>query len=377
MGIELPTGASAGDPGRGAARRSGRYAAAALALAGLSTVAVTSVAQAAPARSTKAAAAVPAAYRHGLMPMIGRSVSVAPHATCSSKCVKFQGGIDGVGVTTGKERVYLVFWGSQWGTQGTNSNGYVTFAGDKDGVAPDLQAFFDGLGSSTDHWSGVMTQYCQGAAKGATVCTTSDQHVAYPTGGALAGVWEDTSAKSPAESTGHQIGVEAEAAATHFGNTTTAANRDDQYVIVSPTGTNPDNYKGNGFCAWHDYTGDSTLDGGGAVSGSTIAFTNLPYIPDAGSGCGSGFVNPGNVLDGVTIVEGHEYAETITDQFPAGGWIDAAGEEVGDLCAWKSSGAGKTQDITLSTGKFAVQGIWSNVANKGVGACSVSHAVET
>jgi len=294
---------------------------------------------------------------------------------CSRKCVTFQGGLDGVGVTTGKEQVYLVFWGSQWGTQGKNSSGYATFSGDPDAVAPDLQAFFSGLGSSTDKWSGVMTQYCEGVATGSLTCPTSAAHVAYPKGGALAGVWEDTSSASPASSTGHQLAAEAENAATHFGNTTTASNRDAQYVVVSPTGTNPDNYEGNGFCAWHDFSGDSSLDGGGAASGPLLAFSNLPYVPNAGASCGAGFVNAGNILDGVTIVEGHEYAETITDQFPAGGWIDSAGEEVGDLCAWKTTGTGRAQDVTLSTGSFAVQGIWSNIANKGAGGCSVKHAI--
>jgi serine protease len=346
-----------------------------LLLGALPVVAFAGSAQTASVAGGAGAAAAGHPYRHGLVPMLGRGAR--PLATCSSKCVKFQGGKGGVGVTTGKEQVYLVFWGSQWGTQGTNSQGYATFSGDKDGVAPDLQAFFHGLGSSTDRWSGIMTQYCQGIAVGATTCPASAAHVAYPAGGALSGVWEDTSAASPAQSTGHQLAVEAEAAAAHFGNTTSASNLNAQYVVISPTGTNPDNYKNQGFCAWHDYSGDATLDGGGTASGPLLAFTNLPYIPDAGTSCGSGFVNPGNILDGVTIVEGHEYAETITDQFPAGGWINNRGAEVGDLCAWKTTGGGRSQDITLSTGTFAVQGIWSNLASKGAGGCAISHSTVT
>jgi len=314
-------------------------------------------------------------YRHGLVPMLGRGAS--PLLTCSSKCLHFRGGVSGVGVTTGKEQVYLVFWGTQWGTQGTNSQGYATFSGDPQGVAPYLQGFFSGLGSSVDRWSGVMTQYCQGVAVGATHCPSSAPHVAFPTSGALAGVWEDSSGASPAQSTGHQLAVEAEKAATHFGNTTTASNRDAQYVVLSPTGTNPDNYQGNGFCAWHDYSGDTTLDGGGGAAGPLIAFTNMPYVPDVGFSCGAGVVNPGNNLDGVSIVEGHEYAETITDQFPAGGWTANNGEENGDLCAWKTSGAGRVQNITLPTGTFAVQGTWSNLANRGVGGCAIAHSIVT
>src|SRR5215471_19208597 len=192
--------------GRGRGRwRRGRGLGAAMILVGAASV----VAFAVPAQAaTVAVGGGPAAthpYRHGLVPMLGRG---APGlATCSSKCLHFRGGASGVGVTTGKELVYLVFWGSQWGTQGTNTQGFATFSGDPDGLAPDLQAFFAGLGSSTDKWSGVMTQYCQGIAVGAVRCPASAAHVAYPTGGALAGVWEDNSAASPGQSTGHQLAV--------------------------------------------------------------------------------------------------------------------------------------------------------------------------
>jgi serine protease len=105
-------------------------------------------------------------------------------------------------------------------------------------------------------------------------------------------------------------------------------------VILSPTGTNPDGWLTGGFCAWHDYNGDSTLSGGPVTSPyGDIAFTNLPYIPDQGSSCGANFVNSNGPLDGVSIVEGHEYAETSTDQNPAGGWTDSSGAENGDKCA--------------------------------------------
>jgi hypothetical protein len=324
------------------------------------------------------------AYRHGAVPIRGHQHTVPFNQpgtpAASANDLRYGGGIDGVGVTTGTERVYVVFWGSQWGTQSTNSSGDATFSGDPKSVAPDLQAFFKGLGTGGETWSGVMTQYCQGVSTGAQTCPASNtSHVAYPTGGALAGVWEDTSSAAPSAATAHQLAQEAENAATHFGNTTTASNRDIQYMIVSPTGTDPDSYETGGFCAWHDYSGDSTLDGGGAVSGSLVAFTNLPYIPDAGQSCGQNFVNSGSAgtLDGVTIVGGHEYAETITDQYPAGGWLDSSGEETGDKCAWISSGQGAAQDITLSTGSFAVQSTWANDFNGGAGGCEVSHSIVT
>jgi len=318
-------------------------------------------------------------YRHGLVPTVQWTRSHAAALLDSPDNLSYGGGVDGVGVTIGVPRVYLVFWGSQWGTQGTDGQGDATFSGDPAGVAPVLQGFFRGLGTGGETWSGVMTQYCEGVALGAQDCPSSAAHVGYPTGGALAGVWEDASAAAPAEATGHQLGAAAVAAATHFGNTTQASNRSTQYIVVSPTGTNPDDYQSQGFCGWHDYTGDNTLSGGAVTSpDGELAFTNLPYLPDAGSSCGEGFVNGASgALDGVTIVGGHEYAETLTDQFPVGGWLDTSGNEVGDKCAWIQSGQGESQDITLSTGTFAVQSMWANDFASGTGGCEVAHAIVT
>jgi hypothetical protein len=71
-------------------------------------------------------------------------------------------------------------------------------------------------------------------------------------------------------------------------------------------------------------------------------------------------------------VAGHEYAETVTDQDPGGGWTDSLGFENGDKCAWIGTGGpGGAQDVTFSTGSFAMQGTWSNDAN----GCQISHPV--
>lgn len=326
-------------------------------------------------------------YRYGAVPTRARLAQMrtytaaharAATATASSDPLTFGGQVDGIGVTTGHERVYLVFWGTQWGTQGSDSNGDATFTGDGLGGAPRLQEMFKGLGTGGELWSGVMTQYCEGVASGSTSCPASSAHVGYPAGGALAGVWADPSAPAPAQATGNQIGSEAVKAAGHFGNTTAASNRNVQYVILSPTGTHPDGFNTTTgqFCAWHDYTGDTSLSGGAPGSPyGPLAFTNAPYVTDMGSSCGSNFVNPGpgGVDDGVTIVEGHEYAETVTDQFPAGGWTDLTGNENGDKCAWISSGQGAAQNITLSTGSYPVQSTWANDFNGGQGGCEVTH----
>jgi serine protease len=103
----------------------------------------------------------------------------------------------------------------------------------------------------------------------------------------------------------------------------------------------------------------------------------MPYVTDAGAGCGVSFVNsgPAGALDGVTIVGGHEYAETITDQFPVGGWPESIGNENGDKCAWIRTGQGASQNISLATGSFAVQSTWANDFNCGAGGCEVSHPI--
>jgi serine protease len=293
----------------------------------------------------------------------------------------YRGGVDGIGVTTGPPKVYLIFWGAGWGTPAVNGSGETTLTGDPRGVAPVLQKFFNGLGTGGELWSGVLSQYCEGVAVGTVTCPAAATHVGYPTGGALAGVWVDPSttaitspgstATSPVD---HDLAAEAVLAAAHFLNTTAASNRNAQYVILSPTGTHPGGFNSPlQWCAWHDYNGDTTLVGGAAASPyGDIAFTNMPYVTDVGASCGASYVNAGGALDGVTIVEGHEYAETVTDQNPAGGWVDSAGFENGDKCAWVGvGGVGGAQNIVLTSGSFPVQATWSNDGTT----CSVSHAI--
>ena len=87
-----------------------------------------------------------------------------------------------------------------------------------------------------------------------------------------------------------------------------------------------------------------------------MAFTNLPYIPDAGSyDCGAGLVNYARDARRATTAASHEYAETLTDQFPEttppGGWTDASGEETADKCAYLAAPAvGHVFDLVLATG---------------------------
>ncbi|MBS2961452.1 putative Ig domain-containing protein [Actinocrinis puniceicyclus] len=307
-----------------------------------------------------------------------------PAATTATgpETLSYGGGIDGIGVQSGHSKVYLVFYGNQWGSSSTDSNGNLKFSGDADGAAGAAQQMFKGIGTGGELWSADLTQWCDGpnVSSGATSCPSNASFVPYQSGGVLAGVWYDNSGASPSAASGHQLGQEAVNAAAHFGNTSASSNRYAYYVILSPHGTNPDSYQGQ-YCAWHDYNGDSTLTGGAVSSPyGDIAFSNQPYNMDSGAGCGVGFVNSPGTLDGWTMTLGHEWHEMMSDQNPAGGWTNQTGgsyngQENSDECAWLSPGtSGGAANITFgSFGTYAEQASWSNDTNN----CAISHAILT
>ncbi|MEZ0028414.1 hypothetical protein P3T36_005684 [Kitasatospora sp. MAP12-15] len=267
----------------------------------------------------------------------------------------YKGSQDSTGVVIGAPKVYLVVWGSQWGTPSTNSTGDTVLSHDADQAVPYQQDFFKGLGSSGDGWSAVLTQYCEGIASGSMQCPSNAAHIPYPApGSVLAGVWVDNAAPAPQSANEPQLGAEALAAAQHFGNTTAAQNRNVQYVIDSPQGTDPDKWRELGYCAWHDFQRSSY---------GSLAYTNMPYLTDV-AGCGTNWFGentPRGRLDGYGIIGGHEYAETVTDPNTPGGWTDATGQELGDKCAWIPQGSnGGLFTENLSTGSFPLQTLWSN-----------------
>ncbi|MEY9945719.1 putative Ig domain-containing protein [Kitasatospora sp. GAS1066B] len=307
----------------------------------------------------------------------------ASAAATGAETLSYGGGVDGIGVQSGHSKVYLVFYGSQWGSQTTDSNGNAKFSGDSAGAAGATQQMFKGIGTNNELWSADLTQWCDGpnVASGATSCPSNANFIPYQAGGVLSGVYYDNSAASPSAATGNQLAQEAIKAAGHFGNTTAAANRDAYYIVLSPHGTDPDNYQdpNTGYCAWHDWNGDTTLTGGAASSPyGDIAFSNQPYNIDQGANCGVGFVNSPGTLDGYTMTLGHEWHEMMSDQNPAGGWTNHTGDatyngqENSDECAWLKPGtAGGAAMVSFATGTFAEQASWSNDTN----ACSISHPI--
>jgi serine protease len=258
----------------------------------------------------------------------------------------YNGGVGGIGVET-TPKVYLVLWGSQWSS-------------DPSGEAATEQSFLSGVGGSS--WLNSVTQYCQNVPVNTFYCSgISGAQFAGNPSNILAGTWYDNASRAPSKPRQSQLAAEAVRAAQHFGNTSSSSNASTQYVIATAHGNNASGF-GSRYCAWHSSTSSSV---------GNVAYTNLPYITDAGAACGANFNGLGPNA-GMTIVEGHELAETITDQFPNGGWLDSGGAENGDKCAWIGSGQGAAANIQLSTGTFPVQSLWSNAFNGGAGGCVLS-----
>jgi serine protease len=257
--------------------------------------------------------------------------------------LSYHGGVAGVGVET-SPTVYLVYWGSQWDNN------------DPSGEAAIQNSFFSNVGGSS--WNNSVTQYCEGVASGTTTCPSGSTQGGNPAG-VLAGVWYDNASAAPSRPSQSQLAAEAVNAAAHFGNTAAGSNDTTQYVINTATRNNSSGF-GRQYCAYHSSTTDA--------SGNHIAWTNMPYITDAGGSCGANFNGLGATA-GITIVGGHEFAETESDQFPNGGWLDQNGGENGDKCAWiptQVNGvacAGASANVGMGSASFPVQSLWSNANN--------------
>jgi serine protease len=246
------------------------------------------------------AASAPSAAAHLLT---ARSAHAAPAAPAAGGNLINHGGP----VQTAP-KVYVVYWGWQ-----SDPSGEKTY----------LNNFLSGIGGTS--WLSTVHQYSSAGY----------------TGTLLAGTWSDT-ASVPSAPSDSQIQAEAAKASTHF-NTGTSDNV--EIVVATPTHHSTPGF-GTQWCAYH-----------GAVSSKhNVTYTDLPYMTDAGSSCGANSVH--SALDGVSIVEGHELAETITDPL-LNAWYDSAGSEIGDKCAWVNLTL-----ISTSKGSFAVQPLWSNAAGR-------------
>jgi hypothetical protein len=316
--------------------------------------------------------------------LVAHDATLRPHV--GPKTLSYGGGraLAGTGGVTGTPRVYLVVWGD-WGsrvaTRGVAGAAYDQFSNDPSGEVPQLEAFFAGLGTNGETWSPIAAQYCASSSTAtepinATSCVPGTAPIAIPDGTGFAGLVVDTTTYSdmtsshsprvpaaPTAATATQLATEAQAAAI----ATNDSSRNAVYVVLSAPGSHPDQFNAGGnFCGWHDDTADTAAHIFTPSPTPDVAFINMPYVTDAGFACGAHAVNQqsAGASDGITIVAGHEYAEWLTDPFPGAGWSNATtGDEIGDECMWIGPGQqGAMVNLSLSTGAFPVQAMWSNVA---------------
>ncbi|HET7815679.1 MAG TPA: hypothetical protein VFL13_15060 [Candidatus Baltobacteraceae bacterium] len=215
-------------------------------------------------------------------------------------------------------KIYLVFWG--WSSASDTTH-------DPSGMATYLVNYVNALGGS--NLANVQTQYYDNSGN------ITNPHPEY------AGVWYDSSSQPPNPYAESNIQSEANKAVSHFGYSADA-----NYFIVTPHGVTTSGF-GSQWCAFHN-----SMSGGSGP----VAYTDFPYVPDAGSGCGQGSLNSPGTLDGASIVGGHEIIETITDPGAGNGWIDSSGAEIGDKCAWTND-----QNVAMYGGAvYPNQPEWGN-----------------
>jgi 3D (Asp-Asp-Asp) domain-containing protein len=308
-------------------------------------------------RGTRAGASAPATATLDAAVVSGVVAAATPKGCREPDCDVSRHG----GAVQHSPHVYLLLWGPAWTS--VNGNGSA--------VANYLASFYSGLGqTSRDSWSTITSQYSDGTGSPAFTAP-----VLVPG----AGVFNDMSTP-PNPVTPDDIASEALGLISTAGITDPA---DAQVVVASQAGTCfSDGFAGNGgncafpptatsYCGWHSA---ARVSPGSSVY---LPYVNLPWQLDAGYSCGANFVNGGSsgILDGWSLVGGHEYAETVSDPDPNTGYIDlsdvtgnaASGGEIGDKCVWGGVPFGVNDpygDITLSTGTFAMQSLWSNAARR-------------
>jgi hypothetical protein len=194
-------------------------------------------------------------------------------------------------------KIYLILWGYK-------------SSKDPKKVAKLLERYFKAIGGSA--LENVATQYY---GPGSVYITNpADQ---------LGGIWKDDTNPIPAHPTDAQVAAEALASIAKFGFDPYGS-----YVVATGHRHSTLGF-GSAFCASHS----------AAISGrNVISYTNLPYQPDAGPNCGAGIIgappDESSADEGVTIVEGRMFMDSITDPQLSAWWESADGQEIGHLCQW-------------------------------------------
>lgn len=222
-------------------------------------------------------------------------------------------------------QVYIVLWG------------YKKY-GDPDKVGKLLKEYSKVMGGSGHN--NIYTQYYDVVGSQTTYITNPKKQ--------LGGVWDDETDPVPTSPTDAQVQAESLKLVSHF-----RYNANASYVVATPTGHSSSGF-GTQWCAYH----------GATYSGSElVSYTNLPYMPDAGGNCGANFTQAPNdesaTDEGVTIVEGHEFGESVTDPNPPSGWYNFEYGEIGDICAWTD-----IQNDPFGKKSYTMQPMYSNATEQ-------------
>ena len=217
-----------------------------------------------------------------------------------------------------------IYWGAAW-TSGANQQ-----------LTLKLDGFFDFLVTSSymdllHEYSTATTKIQPGSRLSSVRVSASEPGDVTPTGRqvtdeqirtALEGWIADQTAPAATANTLYFIFLPPKTVSVSFGSQSCAA---------------------GGFCGYHDHIGN-------------VYYAVIPFV-----NC-QGCVFPGDILDTLTEVCSHEFAEAVTDP-QLNAWFDPVtgpGDEIGDICNRQ----------TTRLGGFLVQTEWSNAQN----ACVVAPA---
>lgn len=211
-------------------------------------------------------------------------------------------------------------------------------AGDPDQVGPLLKTYQSNMGGSAHN--NIYTQYYQGSGASLTYITNPTTQLVKVVN------WKKKVPSAPSEYEMAQVAVKV----ANKLKLTSGINT--SYVVAAPYHHDPSGFLTQGWCAYH-----STAK----ANSGTISWTNLPYMPDGGTSCGGNIIGAPSdesaADEGVTIVEGHEQGESVTDPIPGAGWYNGNYGEIGDICAWQN-----IQNDTFGSYSFTMQPMWSNAS---------------
>jgi hypothetical protein len=231
--------------------------------------------------------------------------------------------------------VYLLLWGPAWSSVPSET-----------ATAGKMEGLLNGLGMQPeDAWSRVLSGY------------TNSSSMEFPSflSPVYMGAWNDTSTP-PYNATQAEIAAEADAFASAHG---ISDRPDAQVVVATQSGTCPQNFFGCWPGAIYPYCVQHST--------STVPYINLPYIFDTtgdDNSCDPTSFEPNGMYDGLTMLLGAEYADTVLDPYPPTGWMDTdasyplTNSEVADECPY----FGRDSNVQLWNGLYALPDLMANDA---------------